>query len=244
MVSEERTRDRLSVGRSGPEADDLTRIRGVSAGLARRLVDRGVVRFAQIAAWSADDVRTIAANLELGREISRGNWIEQAALLELRRGAAPRPAVGADTRAVELHHVLQHIRTAAGVQGVPSPAEAAAGGTGGAASAPAVEHAQPARQERQAETPEALHGGENLVRPALEPEEASVTFVIRKPAPVPPGGGATAHGVEGQVTGPPSQQWVEGGIQEPLLASLDSDGEEAEVVIVSRRTPKPRSRRA
>jgi hypothetical protein len=244
MVARDETRDRLEVGRPAPEPDDLTRIRGLGAGLARRLADRGIVRFAQIAAWSAEDVRTIAAALGLGREISRRNWIEQAALLELRRPAAQRPAalaVSAEgAHAVELHHVLQHIRTAAGLQ-VEPPASAAA--AGGAPTAPAAEDAQPPLEEREAKMPESLHGGDNLVRPALEPEEASVTFVIRKPAPVPPGG-ATARGAEGQVAGPSSRQWDEGGAEAPLLAPLDGDGEEAEVVIVSRRTPEPRSRKA
>ncbi|MEQ1611939.1 MAG: helix-hairpin-helix domain-containing protein, partial [Hyphomicrobiaceae bacterium] len=61
--------------------DDLTRIRGIDAALAGRLAANGVKSFAAIAAWSHLDVRRISDALGLNREISRQNWIEQAALL-------------------------------------------------------------------------------------------------------------------------------------------------------------------
>jgi predicted flap endonuclease-1-like 5' DNA nuclease len=78
-------------------ADDLTRIRGISADLARRINALGVTRYDQIAAWRSGDVRKVAEALGLGRAISRQNWIEQAALLVRRAQgtqieAAPRPA--------------------------------------------------------------------------------------------------------------------------------------------------------
>jgi predicted flap endonuclease-1-like 5' DNA nuclease len=78
-------------------ADDLTRIRGVSADLARRINALGVTRYDQIAAWRSGDVRKVAEALGLGRAISRQNWIEQAALLVRRAQgaqteAAPCPA--------------------------------------------------------------------------------------------------------------------------------------------------------
>jgi predicted flap endonuclease-1-like 5' DNA nuclease len=72
--------------------DDLTRIRGIDAMLAGRLAAIGVSRFAQIATWDQSDVQTISQLLDLGRTISRQNWIEQAALLQ---GPA-KPSVIAD----------------------------------------------------------------------------------------------------------------------------------------------------
>lgn len=65
--------------------DDLTSIRGISTEFAEHLASLGVTRYAEIAAWRADDVRRVAQALELPREISRQNWIEQAALLERRK---------------------------------------------------------------------------------------------------------------------------------------------------------------
>ncbi len=64
-----------------PGGDDLTRIRGIDTTLASRLAAIGVSRFAQIAAWAQTDVQNISQILDLGRTISRQNWIEQAALL-------------------------------------------------------------------------------------------------------------------------------------------------------------------
>jgi predicted flap endonuclease-1-like 5' DNA nuclease len=61
--------------------DDLTRIRGIDAALAVRLAAVGVNRFAQIAGWEQNDVQNLSQILDLGRTISRQNWIEQAALL-------------------------------------------------------------------------------------------------------------------------------------------------------------------
>jgi predicted flap endonuclease-1-like 5' DNA nuclease len=75
--------------RASEPADDLTRIRGIDAGTARALAALGVTRYAQIAAWRRGDVRDVAETLGLTREISRQNWIEQAALLERERAQFP-----------------------------------------------------------------------------------------------------------------------------------------------------------
>ncbi len=227
MVTKDATRDRLCVGRPGPEPDDLTRIRGLSAALARRLADRGITRFAEIAAWRADDVRTLAAALGLGREISRRNWIEQAALLELRRKAAQRPLARADARTVELRHVLQHIREAAALQGeaplaeqapheAPTAAQAARGGAGGDAAAATAEHAQPEPTARRPEAPDGSRGRAGCASPAPEPEEASVTFVIREPAPPPLASAEATQGGAQEQPGPPSGQWAESGASPSL----------------------------
>ena len=73
-----------------PGGDDLTLVRGIDRVLAERLAALGVDRFAQIAAWSAEEVRAMASALDLGARISRQNWIEQAAMLAARR-ASPAP---------------------------------------------------------------------------------------------------------------------------------------------------------
>lgn len=61
--------------------DDLTRIRGIDAALAERMRKRGIRSFAEIAAWTARDVKSLRAALGVGNRISRDNWIEQAARL-------------------------------------------------------------------------------------------------------------------------------------------------------------------
>lgn len=64
------------------DGDELTRIKGVGPKLVEVLAGLGVTRFDQIAAWSADDIAAI--NAQLGRfegRIERDNWVEQARLL-------------------------------------------------------------------------------------------------------------------------------------------------------------------
>jgi len=63
-------------------ADDLARIKGVGPKLVALLGELGVTTYAQIAAWSDDDVARIDA--QLGRfagRITRDQWIEQAKML-------------------------------------------------------------------------------------------------------------------------------------------------------------------
>jgi hypothetical protein len=74
----------VEAGNGGAVAapDDLTSIQGIDAALARHLASLGITRFADIAAWRSDDVRNVSQALGFSREISRQNWIEQAALLE------------------------------------------------------------------------------------------------------------------------------------------------------------------
>lgn len=64
------------------DGDDLKRIRGVGPGYERILKQQGVTTYAQIAAWTGDDILRIAAvlNTQPGR-IVRGVWVEQAAAL-------------------------------------------------------------------------------------------------------------------------------------------------------------------
>lgn len=62
--------------------DDLLRIKGLGPKLKALLADLGVTSFGQIAAWSADDLAKIDAQLGTfaGRPV-RDNWIEQAKML-------------------------------------------------------------------------------------------------------------------------------------------------------------------
>ncbi|MCB2077205.1 MAG: hypothetical protein KDE55_05835 [Novosphingobium sp.] len=64
------------------EADDLRRIKGLGPKLATLLQSLGVTTYAQIAAWSEEDIDRIDAQLGAfaGRP-RRDNWVEQARLL-------------------------------------------------------------------------------------------------------------------------------------------------------------------
>jgi predicted flap endonuclease-1-like 5' DNA nuclease len=62
--------------------DDLTRIKGLGPKIANILGEMGVLRFADIAAWTDSDIDRIDA--QLGRfqgRIRRDAWVEQAKLL-------------------------------------------------------------------------------------------------------------------------------------------------------------------
>jgi predicted flap endonuclease-1-like 5' DNA nuclease len=58
--------------------DDLTRLAGIGPKLAAALAERGVTRFAQLAAWTADDLAATDAALNLRGRAHRDNWIAQA----------------------------------------------------------------------------------------------------------------------------------------------------------------------
>lgn len=59
-------------------ADDLTRLTGIGPKLAASLAARGVTRFADIAAWTAEDVEALDKDLRLMGRIGREGWIAQA----------------------------------------------------------------------------------------------------------------------------------------------------------------------
>ncbi len=59
-------------------ADDLKKLSGVGPALEKKLLDGGVTSFAQIAAWSADDVASVDAELSLKGKIEKEGWIAQA----------------------------------------------------------------------------------------------------------------------------------------------------------------------
>ena len=65
-------------GDSG-SADDLTELKGIGAVSLERLAGIGVTRFAQLAAWSEEDIDTYGAQIKVSPErIRREDWVGQA----------------------------------------------------------------------------------------------------------------------------------------------------------------------
>ena len=59
-------------------ADDLKELSGVGPALEKKLHDAGVTTFAQIAAWTPEDVAAMDEKLSFKGRIEREGWIEQA----------------------------------------------------------------------------------------------------------------------------------------------------------------------
>ncbi|WP_300057336.1 50S ribosomal protein L21 [uncultured Roseobacter sp.] len=59
-------------------ADDLKQLSGVGPALEKKLLDAGVTTFAQIAAWTDEDVAAMDEKLSFKGRIEREGWIEQA----------------------------------------------------------------------------------------------------------------------------------------------------------------------
>lgn len=59
-------------------ADDLTRLVGIGPTLANKLADLGVRTFADIAAWTEEDLARVDRALELKGRAQREAWIDQA----------------------------------------------------------------------------------------------------------------------------------------------------------------------
>ncbi|SFR17527.1 50S ribosomal protein L21 [Poseidonocella sedimentorum] len=59
-------------------ADDLKKLSGVGPALEKKLHEAGVTSFAQIAAWTADDVAAMDEKLSFKGRIEREGWIAQA----------------------------------------------------------------------------------------------------------------------------------------------------------------------
>ncbi|WP_371039003.1 50S ribosomal protein L21 [Rhodosalinus sp. FB01] len=62
-------------------ADDLRKLSGVGPKLAEKLNAAGITSFAQIAAWTEEDVARIDEQLSFKGRIEREGWIEQAKAL-------------------------------------------------------------------------------------------------------------------------------------------------------------------
>ncbi|WP_171176592.1 50S ribosomal protein L21 [Ruegeria sp. HKCCD8929] len=59
-------------------ADDLKKLSGVGPALEKKLLEAGVTTFAQIAAWTDEDVAAMDEKLSFKGRIEREGWIEQA----------------------------------------------------------------------------------------------------------------------------------------------------------------------
>ena len=70
------------------KADNISLIGGVGPKMEQGLHELGYTTFAQIAAWTADDVTKVEAHLKQKGRVGREEWIEQAA--ELMAGKPPR----------------------------------------------------------------------------------------------------------------------------------------------------------
>ena len=68
-------------------ADDLKRISGIGPKLEQVLNGMGIRTYAQIAAWTVDDLAKVDDQLKLGGRISRDDWVGQANSLMMSNGA-------------------------------------------------------------------------------------------------------------------------------------------------------------
>ena len=60
------------------EPDDLKKISGVGPVLEKKLHELGITKFAQVAAFSAQDIENVDGRLNFKGRIERDNWLEQA----------------------------------------------------------------------------------------------------------------------------------------------------------------------
>ena len=63
------------------DGDDLKQLSGVGPALEKKLLEAGITTFAQIAAWTAEDVARIDETLSFKGRIEREGWVEQARTL-------------------------------------------------------------------------------------------------------------------------------------------------------------------
>jgi large subunit ribosomal protein L19 len=75
-------------------ADDLTKIKGITADLAARLTQLNCYRFDQIANFSDEDIANVDEALQLGGAIEKQDWAGQAQALIAESTAAEVPAEG------------------------------------------------------------------------------------------------------------------------------------------------------
>jgi len=74
------------------EADDLSKIKGVTPELAGQLNGLGVIRFDQVANFSDDDIANVDETLALGGRIEKDDWVGQAQALVAEAAAAEVPS--------------------------------------------------------------------------------------------------------------------------------------------------------
>jgi large subunit ribosomal protein L21 len=76
------------VAAAGKSADDISLIGGIGPKIYAALTDMGITTFAQIAAWTPEDVVRIEGDIKQKGRVAREEWIEQAK--ELMAGKPPR----------------------------------------------------------------------------------------------------------------------------------------------------------
>ena len=69
-------------------ADDISLIAGIGPKIYAALTDMGITTYAQVAAWTPEDVTRIEADIKQKGRVAREEWIEQAK--ELMAGKPPR----------------------------------------------------------------------------------------------------------------------------------------------------------
>ncbi len=74
------------------DADALTKINGISADVAARLLQIGCIKFDQIANFSDEDIANVDELLSLEGAIEKGDWVGQAQKLVAEAAAAEVPA--------------------------------------------------------------------------------------------------------------------------------------------------------
>ena len=74
------------------EADDLTKIKGVTPDLVGRLSQIGCIKLEQIANFSDDDIANVDETLSLNGAIEKGDWVGQAQRLIAEATASEVPA--------------------------------------------------------------------------------------------------------------------------------------------------------
>ncbi len=71
-----------------PDADDLTKIKGIASVLEKRLHELGIHTYRQIASWEDNHVREFSSRLAFKDRIAREKWVEQARALNESRQSA------------------------------------------------------------------------------------------------------------------------------------------------------------
>jgi len=71
-----------------PVTDDLTKIKGITRILAKRLQDLGVHTFHQMASWDENQIREFSNQLAFKDRITREAWVDQARSLEKNQPSA------------------------------------------------------------------------------------------------------------------------------------------------------------
>lgn len=71
-----------------PDADDLTKIKGIATVLEKRLHDLGIHTYRQIASWDDRHIREFSSRLAFKDRIAREKWVEQARTLSEARQSA------------------------------------------------------------------------------------------------------------------------------------------------------------